>query len=181
MATPPTFTSGQVLTSAAMNAVGLWLVKSQTIGAGVSSVSVTDAFSSDYDAYKIIVSGGVASGDNVIGMYFGTSAPANGYYHGSILATYTSPSTPIYNGRNNGAGIERIGYATTDSLQASIEVINPFVTKKTAYTANFLSQVTGGDSGTVSGFLNNTTSYTAFTITSSAMTGGTIAVYGYRK
>jgi hypothetical protein len=35
--------------------------------------------------------------------------------------------------------------------------------------------------GTVSGMLNNTTSYTAFTITPSSgtMTGGTVRVYGY--
>ena len=49
MATPPTFSSGSVLTAAQMNAVGLWLVKTQTVGTAVSSVSVTDVFSSNYD------------------------------------------------------------------------------------------------------------------------------------
>ena len=37
MATPPDFSSGQVLTSSAMNSVGLWLVKTQTVGTAVSS------------------------------------------------------------------------------------------------------------------------------------------------
>jgi hypothetical protein len=37
--------------------------------------------------------------------------------------------------------------------------------------------------GVFGGYLNDATSYTAFTITASSgtMTGGTITVYGYRK
>jgi hypothetical protein len=41
MATPPDFSSGAVLTAAQMNSVGLWLVKTQTVGTTVSSVAVT--------------------------------------------------------------------------------------------------------------------------------------------
>jgi hypothetical protein len=37
---------------------GLNLITSQVIGSGVASVQVTGAFSTTYDAYKIIVSGG---------------------------------------------------------------------------------------------------------------------------
>jgi len=47
--TYPSFTSGDILTAADMNAVGLWLVKTQTVGTAVSSVQVTGAFSSTYD------------------------------------------------------------------------------------------------------------------------------------
>ena len=63
--TLPTFTAGQILTSSVMNDVstignyqGLFWIKSQTIGTGVSSVTVTGAFSSDFDNYLITVSGG---------------------------------------------------------------------------------------------------------------------------
>jgi hypothetical protein len=62
MATPPDFTTGAVLTAAQMNAVGLWLVKTQTVGSAVPDVTVTDAFSADYDNYKILYTGGTASG-----------------------------------------------------------------------------------------------------------------------
>ncbi len=37
---------------------GLRLIKKQTIGSGVASVSVTDAYSATYEAYKIIITGG---------------------------------------------------------------------------------------------------------------------------
>ena len=55
MATPPVFSAGAVLTAAQMNAVGLWEIKTQTIGTGVASFEVTGAFSSDYDNYKIVI------------------------------------------------------------------------------------------------------------------------------
>ncbi len=47
--TYPSFSAGDILTAADMNAVGLWLVKTQTVGTAVASVTVTDAFSSTYD------------------------------------------------------------------------------------------------------------------------------------
>jgi hypothetical protein len=51
MATPPDFSVGQVLTAAQMNAVGLWLVKTQTIAAGSTDVTVTNAFPDDFDVF----------------------------------------------------------------------------------------------------------------------------------
>ena len=69
--TYPSFTSGEVLTAADMNAVGLWLVKTQTVGTAVASVTVTDAFSSTYDNYRIIYTGGAASTSCVLSLQFG--------------------------------------------------------------------------------------------------------------
>ncbi len=74
----PVFATGDVLNASDMNAVGLWLVKSQTIGTGVSSVTVTGAFSANYDRYKITVSGGVASTPLDIRLTLGSTA--TGYY-----------------------------------------------------------------------------------------------------
>jgi hypothetical protein len=54
-----TFTTGEVLTASDTNTylanAGLVYVKSQTIGTGVSSVIVSDCFTTDYDNYKIVV------------------------------------------------------------------------------------------------------------------------------
>ena len=73
-----TYTAGEVLTAASLNANfsfvassgGLVLVKTQTIGTTVSSVEVTGAFSSTYDNYKIIVSGGAGSTAAQFGLKF---------------------------------------------------------------------------------------------------------------
>ena len=54
-----TFTPGQILTASQMTTLqensGLSYIKSQTIGSAVSSVTVTSAFSADFDNYKILV------------------------------------------------------------------------------------------------------------------------------
>ena len=59
--TYPVFASGDVLNASDMNAVGMWLVKTQTIGTAVSSVQVTNAFSTNYRNYLILLDGGVGS------------------------------------------------------------------------------------------------------------------------
>lgn len=159
---------------------GLRLVKKQTIGSGVSTVTVTDAFSATYENYKIIVSGGVGSTSALVQCFLGGTEPANGYYAAGTFTNYTagaqSPSIS-----NNASRLNRIGYNTTNSIQANVEFHSPFATRNTMIMSNFIGHVTGGDSGTFMGFLNNSTSFTSFTIlpSSGTLTGGTIYVYGY--
>ena len=178
--TYPTFNSGDVLTAAEMNAVGLWLVKTQTIGTAVSSVTVTGAFSADYDNYKIIVSGGVGSTSSSIGLRL--SASATGYYAGLIYGSY-SGSAVNFIGTNNGASFSFAGVGTTNSLTANIELLNPFAAKTTGISNAYIDSATTGSAGTVTGFHNSATSHTAFTLLvgSGTITGGTIKVYGYRN
>jgi hypothetical protein len=179
MASPPVFTVGQTLTSAAMNQVGLWLVKTQTIGTGVSSVTVTGAFSADYDAYKIVISGGVGSATAVLQMQLG--ATATGYYYGGDARTYGGVTLNIQaaNGTNWYAG-----EASVNTIEMNIDIKQPFLAKNTTFTGSFGAARTDAYWLAVGGYLADTTSYTAFTITPSGgatLTGGTIRVYGYRN
>jgi hypothetical protein len=159
-------------------APGLVVVKTQTIGSAVSSVTVTDAFSSTYDNYKITVNGGVASTDDVIGLQLG--ATTTGYYAGFSGAVYSSGAASV-GSNNNTASFTQIGYGSTDSLFADFTLTNPFATKKTFVSGGFAFPQTTNVSRSYHGFVNNTTSYTAFTLTpgSGTFTGGTIRVYGY--
>lgn len=174
----PVFASGDVLNASDMNAVGLWLIKTQTIGTTVSSVEVTGVFSADYDNYRIIISGGVGSTTQQLLMTLG--ATATGYYWGVQGSTFAGVTS------NNGAqntSSWRAGGASTLILTGVIDVFNPFLAQETHYCSSFLLPATsGGVMQNGGGFLNNTTSYTAFTITpdSGTLTGGTIAVYGWR-
>ena len=176
----PVFASGDVLTATDMNGVGLWLVKTQTIGTAVSSVTVTGAFSADYDNYKIIVSGGVGSTSSSLGIRL--SASATGYYAGLLYGSY-SGATASFLGVNNGVSFTYSGVGTTNSLAANIELLNPFATKVTGISNPYIDTATTGAAGTVSGFHNSATSHTAFTLLvgSGTITGGTIKVYGYRN
>jgi hypothetical protein len=160
---------------------GLQLVKTQTIGSGVSSVTVTDAFSSEFDNYKIQIAGGSSSSITAISMTLGSTA-AN-YYQAGQSVTYTSTST--VGAVNNAGAWVYSGVGNTDSIIANVEVLQPFITKRTfmnsAYT--FGNPAGGGDIGFYAGYLNNSLSYTSFTFTPGAgtLTGGTIRVYGYRN
>jgi hypothetical protein len=182
MATPPDFSVGQVLTAANMNAVGLWLVKTQTVGSGVSSVTVTGAFSADYDNYKIIYTGYTGSASPVEPLKLRLGATATGYYGNAALFEYTSTALVGVND-NNQTFFRYVGGSSTAGSVTDIDLHAPFLASRTYIRANNVNYSTFAN-GTYGGFLDNSTSYTDFTITAfttGTFSGGTIRVYGYRK
>jgi hypothetical protein len=159
---------------------GMTLVSATTIGSAVGSVTVSSAFSATYDAYKIIVTGGALSTNERLTLTLGSTS--TGYY-ASYFRT-TSFSDASYDGQilNNGSGWVESGYGTSSGLGMNIELQSPFLAKTTILGGVYQrGNTTVVGNGTISGMLNDTTSYTAFTITPVAgtMTGGTVRVYGY--
>ena len=177
-----TFTAGAVLTASDTNTFlansGLVFVKSQTIGTAVSSVAVTSAFSATYDAYKILITGGVASTNNVLYLQLGSTT--TGYYTIMAYSNFSAVNTPASDGNSNGTNFLYAGSGTANNLAANIELQNPFLTRRTQFQAS--ANLGNTYTGTSSGVLDNTTSYTGFTIlmNTGTLTGGTITVYGYR-
>jgi len=180
MATPPVFSAGAVLTAAQMNQIGLWLIKTQTIGSAVSSVTVSDVFSADFDNYRIIISGGTSSAFENLTLQLG--ATTTGYYAASFGVTYSSGASSTASD-NNAASFTRFGTCNTDGLIADGDIISPFLAKNTFLVSGKANNATNSGASVNNGFLNDTTSYTAFTIApaSGTITGGTIKVYGYRN
>jgi hypothetical protein len=175
----PTFSTGEVLTATDMNAVGMWLVKTQTITGTPSTVAVTGAFSADYDAYKVVVSNGSMSVSNSsLSLVIG--AAASGYDNGGIF--FGSASTGGLGGLNQGS-IPFIGEGTTNYIQCNFEVQNPFLAKHTTYQGLPAFNTANVNSRLMAGVLQNTTSYTAFSLIAGAgtFTSGTIRVYGMRN
>ena len=156
--------------------VGLVPILTQTIGSAVSSIVVSNAFSATYDAYKIIVSGGVASGNNNINFTF-TGSTANYAYSYQLLSyagtTDTGTSASASSFVNSGGG-------SADAIDFACEVFDPFLAKFTKFQ-QIVSNGTFG--GRYSGQHKVATSYSGFTLTatSGTFTGGTIYVYGYKK
>ena len=161
-------------------ASGLTLVKSQVIGTTVASVNVTSAFSTTYDNYKIVISGGVASTSQSLALKLG--ATVTGYYSGATYVVYNSTS-PAGKINNNAASWLSVGFSNTTAINFNVELLNPFLTKNTLLNFILAEPRTTGDGGAGAGFLNDSTSYTDFTITpnTGTLTGGTIYVYGYQK
>ena len=180
-----TFTTGEVLTAADTNTYlansGLVFIKQQTIGSGVSSISVTSAFSTDYDNYRIIISKTTVSS-------IGNSAYIT--ISGSSGSTYSSSGiymTPT-SGTVNGLALNQLttGFwlgITGGVWSGSFDVISPFLGSVT----NFFGQ-SGGSGGsayynTTMSADSNAASSTGFTVVqlSANFTGGIITVFGYRK
>jgi len=162
-----------------MNGIGLWLVKTQTIGSAVSSVTVTGAFSADYDNYLITVSGGVASGTQNLAMTLG--ATSAGYYMGGAKFNYATAATTALN-TNNGASFARALTVTANTLDNAVYVFSPNLAKRTSIVCMSGTTDTGEGFYMHGGFLNDATQYTEFTLTpSGTVTGGEIRVYGLRN
>lgn len=159
---------------------GMVLVKSQVIGTAVSSVTVTSAFSTTYDAYKIIVTGGVSSATATIELKLG--ATVTGYYAGYVNSIY---STAAVSGQadNNASAFRIAGYTTSSVIALNVNLQNPFLAKNTIFNSLTGQSTTGAGGSTGNGYLANTTSYTDFTLTpgSGTLTGGTIRIYGYNN
>lgn len=151
-----------------------------TIGTAVSSVVVSGAFSSLYDNYKIIVDGGTASTGASFNLQFGSTT--SGYHYAGIYNQY-SASTPLGLATQVGASFVEAGRTSTTGNSMNVEVFGPFLSQRTGYRSNSTDYNTVGFLVNAAGFLNDTTSYTAFTVkpTSGTITGGTIRVYGYRN
>jgi hypothetical protein len=157
---------------------GLTLIKTQTIGTTVSSVEVTGAFSATYDNYFITVNGGVASTNNSLVMTLG--ATTTGYYYVGSTIAYNASPTFVGEGGVNTSNWGNSIRGSANSLNGQIYVYDPFAAKNTHFSSIGSRSDTSGSVNSLGGYLANTTSYTAFTLTtnSGTVTGGTIRVYG---
>ena len=182
MTTPPTFSSGSVLTAAQMNSVGLWLVTTESVGTAVLSETVTNAFSADYDNYLILMSGGTGSASASISITLGASVTG---YFGFLVYGDVGSNTVIGAARNNVSQMNWQGGCTAAGQAAivSTTLLNPFKAAYTTFTnGGYRTVGTNPVYGTMQGEHRVATSYTSFTLTpdSGTLTGGTIYVYGYK-
>jgi hypothetical protein len=176
-----TFTSGEVLTAANTNDYlansGLVYVTSATVGTGVSSVAVANCFSATYDNYLVTYSGATTATGQCLQVQLGSTV--TGYYGTMIYAGYATGivASVVDNNATNWTHCTG-GVNAFTNFQGTI--MRPFAAATTSITTVYQD---GANAGHKSGWLNNSTSYTGFTLIAAGVTitGGTITVYGYRK
>jgi hypothetical protein len=156
---------------------GLVFIKSQTIGSAVTTVTVTDAFSSTYDNYWITVSGGVGTADTSLALRLGSTT--TGFYSGSQRVSWSGTGTTDWD--NNASAWNQAGRVSGNYLSMNLNLFSPNLADQTTFSSSLIQASTGGFGANTNGFLNDTTQYTAFTLIPSTgtITGGTIRVYGY--
>jgi hypothetical protein len=158
---------------------GLELIKTQTVGSAVSSVTVSDAFSSTYENYKITMNS-VGSTNHSTALSLGSSVTG---YNGILFYSDSTVGTASIATRNNNSQMNWIGGCAGNgfSATASFDLLGPFSSN---YTKVINGQYQDGVAyGIMQGEHRVAASYTSFTLApnSGTITGGIIRVYGYRN
>ena len=148
---------------------------------GVSSQSINDVFSTTYDDYRILIvaSSATASTDLTLRVRVSGSDLSTGTYTynriigdgGTLNSARSSAQTSI-----------RCGNTTlNEETFYMIDVVNPFLTKRTVFTINCSNQGSGAAQDMAAAVVTNATSYTGFTILAGNNFTGRLSVYGYNK
>jgi hypothetical protein len=156
---------------------GLVFIKTVTVGSGVSTVSVSDVFSSTYDNYRVVIGGVDSSAATNLRIQFGSTP--NEHY-GSLYYDFYGAGATGTDRQANAANI-LIGVTnTSDDTSSSFDVCSPNLAKRTTLSGTYDGFAYAGWFG---GGVNTTTQYTSFNVlvTTGSLTGGTIKVYGYRN
>jgi hypothetical protein len=112
-------------------------------------------------------------------MNFQLGSTTTGYAFTLVYRTYASATAAAIVATNS-TDFPYVSSGNTSSLAGHIRLIDPFASKWTKLSADW---ATSDAAGNLNGFLKDTTSYTAFTLTpvGATITGGTIYVYGRAK
>ena len=161
---------------------GLVLVKSQTVGSGVSSVTVTGAFSATFDNYRILLSNCVGSVGMNLDLQLGASGTfsTTGYYGGAGWIN-TGAAVWQIGTRNNGSSVF-MGAATNVIATFDVTLNDPYLAIPTRGSGLYV-RLDQGRVGSSWLYHDSTSQMTDFKITPSTGTisGGTIRVYGYNN
>lgn len=183
----PVFATGDVLNASDMNAVGLWLVKSQAVGStGVTSVSISQAFGPAFNNYKVIWSGGQTSAATNINVRIGLDGvySTTGYYGSLIYHDRTAGVPAVAGDVNNSQFTWAAGGAgaSDGAAAANFDILNPYNALRTEiHSAQVLY---GAVYGNYIGLHDIGSSYNDLRLIvagGNTMKNGTIYIYGYQK
>lgn len=184
MATPPTFTTGAVLTAAQMNQLGLFLVKTTTVAAA-TEIIMDDVYSSDYDNYRVVFRATAGSTTQVL--YYqnrvsGSNAATN-YETAHIGYRPTNAASNVASSIVGTTFWFVVGNGTTTFANATFDVLAPNKAAPTGFLGSgFGVDGTSTYGNHLSGQHTTATAYTGFRLYASTGTfSGTCRVYGYRN
>jgi hypothetical protein len=160
---------------------GLVLVKTQTIGSGVSSVTVTDAFDSRFENYHITYFVEDCS-VTAFTMQVTLDSITTAYYGARQYTNWTGTVASVPNDNQAQWGIGAIRTAVGGG--GKMDIYKPYVSgTKTFMFSQNVYMTSGGYWDTFGGYQDSSASVSDITFKPSGgtMTGGTIRVYGYNN
>jgi hypothetical protein len=164
---------------------GLQLVKTQTIGTNVGgTINIPNAFSQEFDNYKITLSGTTTNGIANIEGRMGTGTSGNNYFS-TRIRNFPNNGTPAGNGQDTTASWGYFGQAGVGYAHLNVDLFSPFLEKRTVYSgAYMIDNGSASEFGITQGHLATNTSYSSMDLLIGGgvlLTGGAIRVYGYRN
>lgn len=181
-----TFTTGEVLTASDTNTYlnngGLVYITSTTVGSGVSSVTVSNCFSSTYDRYLIRFTDTRFSAGAVVMWMTLAGITTASQYSSMIYQVATSATVQSGNAATNTAFY--LGYGGDYNASFLVDNFNPsgsYGKTGTTRFASFDNTESLGGHGAI--WSTSSVTVTGFTVypASGTLSGGTITVAGYRK
>ena len=141
-----------------------------------ASTTFSSVFSATYQAYLVTFTNVLATAADDFNLQLG--ATTTGYYFGGAGAPPSGAGANIQG--SNVSGFRVSTASTTKYTGGNLWLWNPFLSVETTYQTVRINPDTTGNMAPIQGFLNNTTSYTAFTMAmaSGSFSSGTINIYG---
>lgn len=149
-----------------------------TVGTSNTGITVSNAFSASFDAYRILLTGIVASSSSPNCQFSLSGITGSVYYAAGNYYSWANTTINNYSPAANTFCV--IGTIGTESCGIILDIHNPFLTKsKFGYSQS--SDVSF--SFQAAHRISSTTSATGFVLgpATGSWTGGTIRVYGYRN
>lgn len=159
---------------------GLRLIKTATLTTQ-SNIEITNAFSSTYDNYRLLVRVTAFSGNPIFQIRMGTTAGT--VYFSSVSGTDhtgASTSTNVNTGTQWNL-LDCSQYGVNVGASLAIDIFGPqLAVKTTAHGTIFSSDGGGASNGVFGGSVNNSTQYTSFSLLTSTGTFDAVYyLYGY--
>ena len=186
MATPPDFTTGQVLTAAQMDAVGLWLVYSGTFTSATSFSLPNDTFTSDFRNYRITYNVTVSSdSDFTLRLRKNGTDNNNLNYNTTLSGVLSTGGTSDSTGNSQSSWFFGEQDSGVDLYAVTFDLYQPKLNTRTSATGNIIcvNKAATATIGRAGGWWHGTAdtfdSLTFISNVASSMTG-IVRVYGYR-
>jgi hypothetical protein len=178
----PTFSSGEVLRAADMNAVGLWLIGSTTF-TNTATPFINGCFTSDYQNYLVKVN---LSASAIADVYFrmrsGVNTPEIGSVYDRFGFSWGTSANNLVSSNLVAGVIADIAAGGNNRCTGDVQIFSPNEIVHTMTT----SVGWGSNSGAQwypAHRIETTTQYTGIELTTlgAATLSGTMRVYGYRN
>ena len=171
------FSAGATLTAAGMNTIGLFHIKTQAVSGTPSSVTVTSAFSADYEIYRIVGYGlATSAAGNDVEMELGGGGSHTSNYYGSTTKRSYNAGAVFTNYQNTGPMPIAVDNTVGGAVTIDVTLYGPQVVGYTAWA----QKGAGLRAYDVNGWYNAITQFTSVTFecTTGNWTAGQFRVYG---